>query len=95
MTNGPCADVLEIVIKDLPSLHAAYMSSHRNGELFISITQWHELGDEAQLLPMLLDDCGVSYRRHSGVGDAREGQGIRPAGIGVEFAKEIKPFTQK
>lgn len=27
MTNGLCADVLEIVIKDLPSSHAAYTSS--------------------------------------------------------------------
>ena len=34
MTNGPCADVLEIVIKDLPSLHAAYMAFPRNGGLF-------------------------------------------------------------
>ena len=56
MTNGPCADVLEIVIKDLPSLHAAYMSFLPNGVLFISTTQRHELGDEVQLLLTLLDE---------------------------------------
>jgi Tfp pilus assembly protein PilZ len=54
MTNGPCADVLEIVIKDQPSLHAAYMSFLRNRGLFISTTQGHELRDEVQLLLTLL-----------------------------------------
>ena len=55
MTNGPCADVLEIVIKDLPSLHDAYMSFLCNGGLFISTTQGHELGDEVLVLLKLLD----------------------------------------
>ena len=89
MTNGPCADVLEIVIKDLPSLQDAYMSFLCNGGLFISTTQGHELGDEVQLLLTLLDEPAAFNIKGRVVWVTPErAQGIRPAGIGVEFSKE-------
>ena len=95
MTNGPCADVLEIVIKDPPSLHDAYMSFLCNGGLFISTTQGHELGDEVQLLLTPLDEPAAFNARQSGMGDARKGPRYRPTGIGVEFSKENALFTRK
>ena len=96
MTNGPCADVLETVIKDLPSLHAAYMSFPRNGGLFISTPQGHELGDEVQLLLTLLDEPAAFHIKGRVVWVTPERvQDTRPAGIRVEFSKENEAIHAK
>ncbi len=60
MTTRPHAEVLDMLMEDLTSLHAAYMSSIYNGGLFISTTQDYELVDKVQLMLTLLDEPAAS-----------------------------------
>jgi type IV pilus assembly protein PilZ len=96
MTTRSHAAVLEIWIKDVSSLHAAYMSFLRNGGLFISTTQAHKLGARVRLLLTLLDEPAAIPIEGRVVWVTPEGaQGNRPAGIGVEFSEESEAVNAK
>ena len=96
MTTRSHAAVLEIWIKDVSSLHAAYMSFLRNGGLFISTTQGHKLGARVRLLLTLLDEPAAIPIEGRVVWVTPEGaQGNRPAGIGVEFFEESEAVNAK
>ena len=96
MTTRSHAAVLEIWIKDVSSLHAAYMSFLRNGGLFISTTQAHGLGEQVRLLLTLLDEPAAIPIEGRVVWVTPEGaQGNRPTGVGVEFSGENETVNAK
>ena len=96
MTKRSHAAVPEISIKDVSSLHSAYMSFLRNGGLLISTTPAHKLGAQLRLLPTLLDEPAAIPIEGRVVWVTPEGaQGNRPVGIGVEFSEENEAVNAK
>ena len=88
---GPRPSVIQLVLRDHASLHAAYMPALQNGGLFVATTREHALGDEAYLLVVLPDET----TRHPVVGRViwitpPHASGGRPQGIGVAFSADEK-----
>lgn len=83
---APRPSVIQLVLRDHASLHAAYMPALQNGGLFVPTTREDTLGDEAYLLVALPDET----TRHPVVGRVvwitpAHASGGRPQGIGVAF----------
>jgi type IV pilus assembly protein PilZ len=83
--------VIQVVLRDLEALHAAYMPALQQGGLFVPTPREHRLGDEAYLLVGLPDDPA----RHPIVGrvvwvtPGNTATG-RPQGVGVALPADEK-----
>lgn len=94
--NAPAVrpSVIQLVLRDKATLHAAYMPALVQGGLFVPTTRSHRLGDEVYLLVALPDDP----TRYPVVGTvawitpANSPSG-RPQGIGVQFPADDKTQT--
>jgi type IV pilus assembly protein PilZ len=78
--------MLALSIRDISSLHAAYMPFIRNGGLMVPTTRNYQLGDEVFLLLHLMDEA----ERIPLVGTVvwitpRQAESHRQQGVGVEL----------
>lgn len=88
--------ILNLVLKDLNELYAAYMPFVQNGGLFIPSRRTYRLGDEVFFLLDLMDEPEkiplsgkVVWITPKGLG------GNRRQGIGVQFDEHQNPVIDK
>ncbi|MDQ8035057.1 MAG: PilZ domain-containing protein [Bordetella sp.] len=92
MATAPARpSVVQVVIKELETLHAAYIPLFSEGGLFISTTREYRLGDPIYILLTLPDDS----QRHSIAGKVAwitpaRAAGMRSVGVGIRFPREEK-----
>lgn len=78
--------ILNLVIKDRPALHAAYMPFVKNSGLFVPTSKPYQLGDELFLLVQLLDQPERIPVAGKVIWITPQGaEGNRVAGVGIQF----------
>lgn len=87
--GGMGQGILSISIKDVGSLHAAYMPYVENCGIFIPTNKKYQIGDEVFVLLCLLDEAEKTPISGTVIWVTPKGaQGNRAAGIGVQFSEK-------
>ncbi len=87
--GGAGQGILSMSIKDVASLHAAYMPYVENGGIFIPTNKKYQIGDEVFVLLSLLDEVEKTPISGKVIWITPKGaQGNRTAGIGVQFSDQ-------
>lgn len=80
--------IINQIIKDKAVLYAAFMPFVKGGGLFVPTTRQYKLGDEVFVLLQLMEDPEKIPISGKVIWVSPKGQGMRAAGIGIQFSGE-------
>lgn len=78
--------IINLAIKDKQSLYSVYMPFIKGGGLFVNTTRQYKMGDEVFVLLSLMEDAERLPVTGKVVWINPRQQGMRPAGIGIQFS---------